>query len=48
MHLQEGQLTLPSEILAQVEVGEHVDYQFNPNARMEDLPLVNRDTRQSS
>ena len=44
MHLQEGLLTLPGEILAQVEVGEHVDYQFNPNARMEDLPLVNRDT----
>ena len=43
MHLQEGLLTLPGEILAQVEVGEHVDYQFNPNARMEDLPLVNRD-----
>jgi len=48
MHLQEGRRTLPSEILAQVEVGEHVDYQFNPNARMEDLPLVNRDTRESS
>ena len=37
---------VPSEILAQVEVGEHVDYQFNPNARMEDVPLVNRDKPQ--
>ena len=42
MHLQEGTQTMPDEILAQVLVGEHVDYQFNPNARIEDLPLVNQ------
>ena len=43
MRLEDGaEVAVPEEILAQVTCAEHVSYQFNPNARQEDLPVVNQ------